>query len=581
MDLSFANPAGFWALLALPVVLGIHFFQRQSRQVVTSTLFLFDALNPVSAQGRRIERLRHSLPLWLQLAAVVLLALLLAGPRFLRRDSSQRVVVVLDSSVSMGAFHAELGRALPAHLRALTRAAAKTEWHLLETDPSRPTLYAGTELTGLLAALDGWTPHLGTHDFTPALDAARGLAREAGTTIFVTDRRTEVPGGVEMLAVGHPLDNCGWVGVTVGGDRWRALVQNHAASVQTRTWHLEADGVAGAETSLTLAPGQIRTLGGAFLAGKNRCALVLRGDDFALDDRLPMVRPEPKRAAMSIQGEPSWDALLRRIAGSVTDADIVDEPTRADVRLVVRPLSSVAPPPQGHAIVFLAAADSSINLAGEPLAENHPLTAGLVWNGLLCRQTDPIPSKEGDEALVWQGDRPLIFLRGGWAERSLYVNFDVRQSNADRLPAFVVLLDRFVESVRAQKVAFERRNAETNQSLEVAGDPTGPPPVLSNADATLRAPFAPGFFEVRQGERTLLEGAAHFADAREADFKAASTFDTLEGKSSRMRARNSRDDFLWPVLALLLGALLLANWAAPGRGGRAAPAGLAAAGGGQ
>ncbi len=571
MDLSFANPAGFWALLALPVVLGIHFLQRQSRRVVTSTMFLFDALNPVSAQGSRVDRLRNSLPLWLQLAAVVLLAWLLAGPRWLRRDSSQRVVVVLDSSVSMLAFRDELGRALPARLRSLARTAASTEWRLLETDPARPTLYAGTDLTGLLAALDRWTPHLGTHDFAPALNAAHGLVRESGLALFVTDRRTDVPDGVETLAVGYPLDNCGWVGVTVEGDRWRALVQNHSAAAQTRSWHLEAGGASSAETVLTLAPGQIRTLGGAFPAGQDRCELVLTGDKFPLDDRLPLVRPAPKRLALFVGGGKGLEDFLRRIAGSVPQAEIVTESPKADVRLDVY---SSGPPTSAHAILFAppAAVDSPTYLPGEPLAENDPLTAGLVWNGLLCKQTEAIPPRDGDRTLVWQGDRSLIFLRGNRAERSLCVNFDVRQSNADRLPAFVVLLDRFVETVRAEKPAFERLNVETNQLLGVAGDPAGPPLRMAGDDATLRAPFAPGFFEVKQGDRALLDAAAHFADPREADFKTAGAVDTLEGKTSRMLEHNSREDFLWPFFALALGAVFLANWAATGRGSDASAA---------
>ena len=564
MDLSFANPAGFWALLALPVVLGIHFLQRQSRAVVTSTLFLFDALNPVSAQGRRVERLRNSLPLWLQLAAVVLLAWLLAGPRWLRRDSSLRVVVVLDSSVSMLAFHDELTRALPTRLRSLAHTAAKTEWRLLETDPARPTLYAGTELSGLLAALDHWTPHLGTHDFAPALNAARGMVREAGVALFVTDRKTDVPDGVDLLAVGYPVDNVGWVGVTVDGDRWRALVQNHSASTQTRAWHQEIDGVAGAEATLTLAPGQIRTLGGAFPAGKDRCELVLGADKFTLDDRLPLVRPEPKRLALYVGGANEPGGFLRRFADSVPRAELVAEPAKADVRLDVYPTD---PRAAGPAVWFAPpAADSPPYLPGEPLAENHPLNAGLVWNGLLCKQMESIPAQKDDETLVWQGDRALIFLRGNPAARSLVVNFDVRQSNADRLPAFVVLLNRFLETVREQKVGFERLNVETNQLLRMASDPTGPPPRMPDGDATFRAPFAPGFFEVRQGDRTLLDAAAHFADARQADFKTASTADTLEGKTSRMLEHNSREDFLWPIFALALGAVFLANWAATGRG---------------
>ena len=564
MDLSFANPAGFWALLALPVVLGIHFLQRQSRRVVTSTMFLFDALNPVSAQGRRVDRLRNSLPLWLQLAAVVLLAWLLAGPRWLRRDSSQRVVVVLDSSVSMLAFHDELGRALPARLRSLARTAARTEWRLLETDPARPTLYAGTELSGLLAALDHWTPHLGTHDFAPALNTAHGVARETGTAVFVTDRPAGVPDGVDVLAVGHPLDNVGWVGVSVDGDHWRALVQNHSASAQTRSWHQEADGVVGADASLTLAPGQIRTLGGAFPAGKDRCELVLGADQFSLDDRLPLVRPEPKRLALFVGGTNEPGNFLHRFADSVPQAEIVDDPARADVRLDVY---SPGAPPATHAILFAPPAeDGATFLSGELLAENGPLGKGLAWNGLLCKQTEAIPTQKDDETLVWEGDRSLIFLRENKAERSLFVNFDVRQSNADRLPAFVVLLNRFLETVRTEKVAFERLNVETNQLLQVPGDPAGPPPRMPDGEATLRAPFAPGFFEVKQGDRVLLDAAAHFADAREADFKTAGSMDTLEGKTARMLEHNSREDLLWPFFALALGAVFLANWAATGRG---------------
>ena len=573
MDLSFANPAGFWALLALPVPCWASIFSSVNRNESSrARCSSFDALSPVSAAGPpRGPAAQLSAALAATYHAVVLLAWLLAGPRWLRRDSSLRVVVVLDSSVSMLAFRDELGRARCHRgcVRWLARLPS-TEWRLLETDPTRPTLYAGTELSGLLAALDRWTPHLGTHDFAPALNTARGLARETGTAVFVTDRPTGVPDGVDVLAVGHPLDNVGWVGVSVDGDRWRALVQNHSASAQTRSWHQEADGVVGADASLTLAPGQIRTLGGSFPAGKDRCELVLGADQFSLDDRLPLVRPEPKRLALFVGGTNEPGNFLHRFADSVPQAEIVDDPAKADVRLDVY---SPGAPPATHAILFAPpAADGATFLSGDPLAENDPLSAGLTWNGLLSKQTEAIPAQKDDQTLVWQGDRSLIFLRGRNAERSLVVNFDVRQSNADRLPAFIVLLNRFLKTVREEKVAFERLNVETNQLLQVPGDPAGPPPRMPDGDATLRAPFAPGFFEVRQGDRVLLEAAAHFADAREADFKTAGSMDTLEGKTARMLEHNSREDFLWPFFALALGAVFLANWAATGRGRKASAA---------
>lgn len=553
MHLSFGNPLGFLALLGVPTVLAIHLLQRESRQVITSTLFLLEALAPVSAQGRRLERLRNSLPLWMQLLAVLLLTWLLVSPRWLRRDSSQRVVVVLDSSVSMLAFHDELARALPGRLHLLESAAARTDWRLIETDQARPTLYAGPALRDLLAAATAWTPHLGSHDFGPALNAANSLVGGAGVAVFVTDRPTDLPQGVKLLAVGRPLDNCGWAGVSVDGETWHALLKNYSGARQTRTWRVDAS----AETAITLEPDQMRTLSGSFPPGQDRCELALNADDFPLDDHLPIIRPQAKRLTLSVQTGGPFDEFLKRFAGSIPQADPVAG--KGDVRL------AAFSPAGGHGILFATQEKERPDyLAGDIVAENNPLTSGLTWNGLICKQADSIPAREGDQTLLWAGERSLVFLRGGWADRSLIVNFDVRQSNADRLPAFIVLLNRFLESVRAEKVAPERLNVETNQPLVIASDPSKSPPRSSNGDSPLRAPAAPEFFAVTQGEHPLLTAAAYFSDAREADFRDAAAADTLAGEPAKLVEHNSQQDVLWPVFAMLLGGACLVNWAATG-----------------
>jgi hypothetical protein len=89
---TFGNPAGFLALLAIPAILAIHFLQRESRRVATSTLFLLEQLAPESAEGRHFERLRNSMPLWMQLAAACLATWLLADPRWVRPDAAQHVM---------------------------------------------------------------------------------------------------------------------------------------------------------------------------------------------------------------------------------------------------------------------------------------------------------------------------------------------------------------------------------------------------------------------------------------------------------------------------------------------------------
>ncbi|MFZ4766159.1 MAG: BatA domain-containing protein, partial [Roseimicrobium sp.] len=172
MNFLFANPSGLWALLAVPAILLIHFLQERSRQVRVSTLFLLERVKPESVGGARFERLRNSVPLWMQLLAALLLSWLLAEPRWVRQDSRQTVVVVLDSSISMAAFKEPTRALLGEKLRAWSHTAAATEWHLLESDTRQATLYAGSELALLLDAFEKWQPLQSTHRPDEALITA-------------------------------------------------------------------------------------------------------------------------------------------------------------------------------------------------------------------------------------------------------------------------------------------------------------------------------------------------------------------------------------------------------------------------
>ena len=112
MPVAFANPWGLLALLGLPAVLAIHFLQRRTRTIRVSTLFLLEHRRDQSRAGRRFDRLRSSIPLWLQLLMVLLLAAHLSQPRVPVAGSVRRVAVVLDGSASMRVFKTELGRRL-------------------------------------------------------------------------------------------------------------------------------------------------------------------------------------------------------------------------------------------------------------------------------------------------------------------------------------------------------------------------------------------------------------------------------------------------------------------------------------
>ena len=205
---------------------------------------------------------------------------------------------------------------------------------------------------------------------------------------------------------------------------------------------------------------------------------------------------------------------------------------------------------KGAALIFVEdSAKEQKPLSGLIIAENHPLMENLNWQGLVARDTFGMPFREGDSALLWQGSRPLIFLRTQDQSSQLVFNFDVRRSNALRLPAFALLAHRFFSTVRTNKVAPESANVETRQQIPVAGV------------GEIRAPAVPGFFAANGAEGTpLFDGAAHFADARESDFLKASSGSNVQAAVETIRQSHARGEFLNPLWAVLLAGLMLWNW---------------------
>jgi hypothetical protein len=570
----------------------------------------------------------------MQLLASLALTWLLVEPRFIRADSRQTVAVVLDSSASMAAFRRPTIAALERVLRRLGAVAGHTDWHLLETGPRRPPLHAGDTLAGLLGAFPQWQPTLGTHDFTAAIAVAQALApADRGAVILVTDRDIAVPPGVARLSVGTPIDNTGFVGADVSADaaapnassggpstRWRAIVANRGQLPSRRKLTILTGLAAGLPTAPTpapldidLAPGETKTLNGAWPAGAERVLLELTSDRFSLDDSIAVVRPVPRTVRVAIRAGTPGGELLGRMLAAATDVEIVADADSAD--LVVEPYGTEG---TGASVqVSAAAPDTNADSAEEagdagqeeadkasppprpmrldpaPLSvEDHPLIRDLAWIGFLSGPAGPIEPADGDEPLVWKGARPLVLLRKRIAERGtvgelLLINADLEASTASRTPALVVLLERFVERVRGR---IERPWAGTFQAEEEIPMPAlaatlvvepragpdaegGETPRPRSQPFRGRAPADAGFFTVAApaGEAStpaLLQGATQQADPRESDFRTAGPADTVDEVRLELARRQSvADPFLPGWLALVAAALLVAwGWKQAQRG---------------
>ena len=565
----FGAPAGMWALVALGAVLAIHLLRRRPRQQSITTLFLLDSAVLASPGGRRLDRVRHSVSLWLQLAAVALLAFLLMSPRQVRQETVQKVAIVLDSTASMGPFRARAEQALARRVERLQRRAARTEWVLLDSALIGPPIYVGSDAAALRSAAAGaWDPRRPSHAMEPALDQAREAVGARGLVVLVTDHDLAVPAGVERLAVGEPLDNVGFAGARVETDgSWKVVVKNHGRTRATRAWTAAVGERRTPGGSLTLGPGEVRVLSGPLPPGATSLALALDADAFALDDRLPLLVPRAKPLRVRVTPEAEALPFVVRFLKTL---DAVARAEPADFAIVAAP-AGVRPAVGLPALVLRTGAGGRL-LPAAASAGAHALVEELDWSGLLVRETPALAPAPDDEVLVWADRRPLVVLARAAQGPLLIADFPLAGSSAERVPAFPLLLHRFVEDVRGRVVGREQRNFETGAAIALALQGDGRPVVLQSEDqppvesSLVRAPLAPGFFRVQEAGEERLLGAARFADADEADFREAATHEEDDDADGQVAARSHREHPLVAWATLLAALLMALDWALLTRG---------------
>lgn len=581
----FSNPAGIWALTAIPIILAIHFLQRKARPIQVSTLFLLEKTQRDALHGRRIDRLTSSIPLWLQLLAVLLATWLLMEPRYPSANQAQRIALVLDSSASLQVSKEALLAQLNKEMKALQSLAHNTEWIALESNPSAPRLYQGKSLDDLLLRLRDWHPSTGEIDPTNALRLARSLVSAQGAVIYLTDTPpTTLSSGAIALSMGKKIDNVGFTGISFdlrdGQLVWRATLQNYSDQPATRTWQLRLNNRQQTAPKTVQLPARgLVTLQAALPTDADRAVLSLSSDDFSLDDSLHFVRPAAKQLsfAYSPQFQPIAEKFMRSIDGLVPHTS-----GTADLSLVsYDPLDPQAI--TGNALVFVNDdTQGGKYLAGGILAEKHPWLDGLNWQSLLIRECIGMDVGPNDHVILQQGKRPLIAVRHAPANdragshQQLLFHFDPRRSNLENQPAWIILLLRFIDDIRHKKVTFFRENTELLQKFPLAQATIDPAPSLEiqqldldgrivvrtqlPAHQPIAIPERPGFYRFTQGDDTLCEVAAHFADTREADFRRCGEVNQCSQATLQAITLHSISDPLRPIWILLFLTCLLTSW---------------------
>ena len=77
---------------------------------------------------------------------------------------------------------------------------------------------------------------------------------------------------------------------------------------------------------------------------------------------------------------------------------------------------------------------------------------------------------------------------------------------------------------------------------------------------TGRAPDKVGFFQITQGDNTLLHGSAHYADSMEADLRSAAPLDTVPATNPLVIEAAKEDSPWWRPMFVAALILALLAW---------------------
>ena len=444
-----------YALLGLAAVGGLvaaYLLRARFRRKPVSALFLWSSVAPATGAGRRRDRLRTPPPFFLELAALVCLALAAASP-FVRRGAPPAPTLVLDDSASMSARD-------PAGATPATRAAAELPRLLHDAPFVRVVLasHPAPQSLGLLPRAEALALLRDPARFaTPgdSLDSAVALAERLrsgdGAILVVTDRAPvrPLPPGSRHLAFGRPLPNAALSArralASDGSESLLLSLRRFPDSTEPLRVSVEGlDGLDGSDGSD--GPGTPSTLSTSFNLSTAEAKAVplpphcptlrvsIPEDALALDNEaiLPTAVPPPVPVLFDLS-DPALLSLARRAVEATGLADLAGaEPGHQDStsvaspevgsgagRTPARPVLHTDSPERLRAhrgpALLLVSASGTRTLAGPWLRDPvDPLLEGVDFTGLAW----PLPAEPGaspipGRPLLYCADAPILTVLAG------------------------------------------------------------------------------------------------------------------------------------------------------------------------
>ncbi len=583
---TFTLPIGFLSLLAIPGLVAIYLLRTRSRRYPVSSLMLWVDQQQARQGGLHVERLQTPLLFFLELLAIVLLALAVAAPIIRTTQGAIPLMVVLDDSFSMlaGADKTAKSRAIAALEEELTphrfnlfaNRRYAVRYVLAGTEPQVLNEAARTA-DEAIAQLEAWRCLSPSADLGAAINLAVELGGPKTLILVLTDEPPPQILGEDRMrwwAFGIPHSNMAFVNatrtVTDSGERCLLEITNLSSQAVSTELVIEAEAAAAQESTPPLRRSTLeidsRATRRIFLNLPPETSLLRAriGDDLLAIDNEVLLLPQCRKPVLvdvRIQ-EPRLRSLIENALAS-TDRAVsakkglelvfLDETAAADdsaeawsMRVITEPTASAY---LGPFVIDLT----------HPLAEGLSID-GVVWGAGTKEQFMGTP-------IITAGNVPLLTDTErftGVHEIRLRLRPDL--STLQNSPNWPILMWNLLQWRASQAPGLERANLRLDEvavlrtklgmtSVEILS-PNGEMSIQSVPDRTINFKAeAVGIYEIRAGvDKYAFSSNALYQAESDLTNKATGRWGDWGQETLRWWGYQS---FAWFFLLLAIGVLTL------------------------
>ena len=424
---TFTLPLGFLSLLAIPGLVAIYLLRTRSRRYPVSSLMLWTNQQQARQGGLRVERLQTPLLFFLELLAIMLLALAVAAPIIRTMQGSMPLMVVLDDSFSMlaGVDETPKNRAIaaleeelaPQRLNPFVNRRYAVRYVLAGTEPQVLNETARTAAEAI-TQLEAWKCLSPSADLEAAVNLAAELGGEKALILFLTDEPPPQILGADRMqwwGFGIPQPNVAFVNATRtatdSGERCLLEVTNLSPYAGSTELIVEVDDAASQSSSsplyratLEIGPKATRRIFLNLPVGTPPLKAQIDNDVLAIDNEVVLLPERRKPVLVDIRvGDPRLRSFIENALAS-TDRALS---AKATPELVFLDNTMVADDSsEAWYMRFITEQEASAYLGPFVVDLTHPLTEGLslssvVWGAGVEEQFMGTP-------IITAGNVPLL-----------------------------------------------------------------------------------------------------------------------------------------------------------------------------